>query len=234
MTNAPRSFRHTPIGRFLYAPIEPRSYANLLFLGLAFPLGLLYFVFLIVGLSLGFGLLIIWIGVPVLALVMAGSWLFASMERQLAIHLLGAKVPPMAPQPASPAAPAGSLWRPLTAFLANPVTWKGMGYLAIKFPLGLATFVVAVTLGSLSLAFLLAPVAYNWVPLDVSFSWNGPVRVIDTLGEALLCSLFGVALTLVSLNLFNALASGWGKLASALLGSPRFTAPGSVPTPAVV
>ena len=147
MTDTPRSFRHTPIGRFLYAPVEPRSYANLLFLGLAFPLGLLYFVFLIVGLSLGFGLLILWIGVPVLALVMAGSWLFAAMERQLAIHLLGAKVPPMSPQSASSSAPAGNLWRRLTAVLANPVTWKGMGYLAIKFPLGLATFVVAVTLG---------------------------------------------------------------------------------------
>ena len=58
--------------------------------------------------------------------------------------------------------------------------------------------------------------------------------MIDTLGDALLCSLLGAALTLVSLNLFNALASGWGKLASALLGSPRFAVLTAKPTPAVL
>ena len=98
MTDTPHSFRQTPIGRFLCAPIEPRSYANLLFLAMAFPLGLAYFIFLVVGLSLGVGLLIIWVGIPILALVLAGSWLLAAMERQLAIHLLGAEVPPMKPQ----------------------------------------------------------------------------------------------------------------------------------------
>ena len=81
-----------------------------------------------------------------------------------------------------------------------------MGYLAIKFPLGVATFVVGITLASLSLAFLLMPFFYTWAPMDVTVSLDGPFWVIDTPGEALLCSLFGLGLTLVSLNLFNALA----------------------------
>src|SRR4051812_46938929 len=86
-----------PIVRFLSAPVEARSYANLLYLAMSFPLGLAYFVFLTVGLSVGIGLTIVWVGLPILALVIAGSWGMAALERQMAIHLLGVAVPPMMP-----------------------------------------------------------------------------------------------------------------------------------------
>ena len=109
------------LARFLRAPIEARSYGNLLYLALAFPTGLAYFVFLAVGLALGLGLSIVWIGLPILGLVLAVSFGLAALERQLAIRLLGAEVPPMLPAPA--AAEVG-VWRRLRAFLANPVTWK--------------------------------------------------------------------------------------------------------------
>src|SRR6185295_8476246 len=126
-------FRSTPLGRFLCAPFELRSYANLLYLALAFPLGLAYFVFLVVGLSVGLGTVIIWVGVPILAAVLAGSFAFSMFERELAIRLLGAEVPPMTPATGGPQ----SVSQRIKAFLKNPVTWKGLGYLAVKFPLGL-------------------------------------------------------------------------------------------------
>src|SRR5215469_12480079 len=43
---------------------QKQTYLNLLYLLAAFPLGILYFVVLITGLSFGIGTLIIWIGVP--------------------------------------------------------------------------------------------------------------------------------------------------------------------------
>lgn len=201
--------------RFLRAPIEARSYGNLLYLALAFPCGLAYFVFLTVGLSVGLGLTIVWVGLPILALVLAGSFGLAALERQLAIHLLGARVPPMAPP-----APAGAtFWQRLRAFLANPVTWKGMGYLAVKFPLGLASFVALVTLGSVAGALLFTPFLYTWLPIEL-FD-----RPVDNLGLALACGVAGAVLALVSLNLFNLVAAGWRELARTLLGSARFNAP---------
>jgi hypothetical protein len=219
-----QEFRDHPIGRFLLAPVQLRTYANLLYLALAFPLGLAYFVFLTVGLSLGIGLLIILWGLPVLALVVAASRGIALLERQLAIHLLGAEVPPMAPMAAiapmaleaAEASPSSLFWQRLKAMFTNLTTWKGLGYLAVKFPLGLATFVFCVTLSALTLSFLLAPFYYEWSP-PLVFYWE-----IDTLSEALLCSLFGLGLGLVSLNLFNGLAFLWQQLASAMLGSRRF------------
>lgn len=48
----PNTTSRHPLARFLAAPLEARSYTNLLYLALAFPLGLSYFIFLAVGLSL--------------------------------------------------------------------------------------------------------------------------------------------------------------------------------------
>jgi hypothetical protein len=205
-----------PLARFFAAPIQARSYTNLLYLATAFPLGLAYFIFLVVGLSLGVGLSIVWVGIPILALVLGGSWGLAALERQMAIHLLGARVPPMTP--ATPA--AEGFWKQVGAFLTNPVTWKGMGYLIVKFPLGVATFTVVVFLMALSGGLLTAPFFYQWNDWGIQMgAWQ-----VDTLGEALLCSALGVIVALISFNLLNALAGVWRGLASVMLGSERFAA----------
>ncbi|HXU45066.1 MAG TPA: sensor domain-containing protein [Thermoanaerobaculia bacterium] len=222
-------FRSTPLGRFLCAPFELRSYANLLYLALAFPLGLAYFVFLVVGLSVGLGTVIIWVGVPILAAVLAGSFAFSMFERELAIRLLGAEVPPMTPAAGGPQ----SVSQRIKAFLKNPVTWKGLGYLAVKFPLGLGTFVLVVTLSSITLALLLAPLYYGWIAPDLVFSLDDGTWVVDSLGGALACSAAGALFGLVALNLFNGLAFAWRKLADLMLGSPRFAAPAPSPVPTV-
>ena len=211
--NEPAEERLNLAVRFFTAPIEVRTYTNLLYLALSFPLGLLYFIFLTVGLTTGFALTIIWIGLPILALAFATSFGMAALERRLAILLLGAKVPPMSPQHAG--APQ-NLWKTVQEFLANPVTWKGMGFLFLKLPLGIFTFTLTVALSALSLGFLAAPVIYPWSDMFVGF-W-----VVDTLGEALLVSAVGVLLLLVSLNVFNVLAVAWRELAEAMLGSHRF------------
>ncbi len=222
---AERPSPHAPrvpaaLARFLRAPIEARTYANLLYLLLAFPLGLFYFVFLTVGFSLGLGLLIVWVGLLVLALAFAGVWGFAAFERQLAISLLGAEVPPMAPT----AAPGRGVGQQIGDFLANPVTWKGMLFLFLKMPLGIATFTLLVTFLALSLPLLAAPLYYGWWPPAI-FSIDGYGWVVDTLGEALICSAIGLGMLLVTLNLFNGVAFVWGLLASGLLGSRRWSLP---------
>jgi hypothetical protein len=213
------------IVRFLSAPLEGRSYANLLYLLISFPLGLAYFIFLAVGLSLGVGLTIVWIGLPILAVVIAGSWGMAALERWMAIHMLGVTVPPM-----TPAVPAGSegrsVWQTVTGTLSNPVTWKGMGYLLIKFPLGLVSFIVTFTLMVTSLALMSAPVAYLFGDfyMDLPFDWP-----LGDLASAWLLAGFGLLMLLASLNLINGFARIWKWMARTLLGSERFAA-----APAVV
>lgn len=218
------------VQHFLTAPLRLRSYANLLYLALAFPLGLSYLILLAVGFSVGLGLTIIWIGLPILAAVLALSWGAAALERLMAIEMLGAEVPPMSPAVVDALAPAQGFWSRVGAFLSNPVTWKGLGFLLLKFPLGLASFVVTVVLLALTGAFLSAPFVYPWNDLDLTFSVG--VWEVDTFGESLICFAFGLVLALISLNVLNGLGLVWKHLASFLLGSPRHALPGGALPPA--
>lgn len=214
----------------IQAPFRVRTYTNLLYLLLAFPLGLAYFIFLSVGLSVGFGLAIVWVGLPILALVFAGSWALAAFERQAAIHLLGAQVPPMT---APPSPEQRTIWQQARDFLTNPVTWKGMAFLLVKLPLGVVSFVALVASFAVSASFLLAPALWEWGAFDFDgfLMQVGPWQV-DTPGEAWFCVLIGVVLLLISLNVLNGLALVWRWTAAALLGSPRFD--GAEPPPARV
>ena len=215
------------VAHILRAPIRLRTYTNLLYLLLAFPLGLFYFIFLSVGLSLGYGLTIVWVGFPILALVFAGSWWMSVLERRLAIGLLGAEVPPMAPPPSSESV---GFWQRVKTFLSNPVTWKGMAYLLIKLPLGVVSFAAVVTSLSVSVSLALVPVLWPWtdVTFDVDFgSWHP-----STFSGSLICGLVGVILLFLSLNLLNGLALFWRQLATSMLGSPRFAA--APPPPALM
>src|SRR5512136_1912721 len=68
------------------------TYRNLAYLALAFPLGLFYFVFLVTGLALGFGLYVVAIGLPLLVLVFLCWRLFINFERLQSRWLLGQQV----------------------------------------------------------------------------------------------------------------------------------------------
>ncbi len=208
--------------RFFIAPVEVRSYTNLFYLLLSFPLGIFYFTFLVTGLATGFALTLIWIGLPILAFVFAASFGMAALERRLAIHLLGAKVPPMSPPPVPE---PQSIWQTIQQFLANPVTWKGMGYLFLKFPLGILSFVVTVTLLSVSAALILAPAAYTWGDLNLVF-WN-----VDSYFETFLISAVGVLFLFLSINLLNGLALVWREFAEVMLGSRQFEVSAAPPPP---
>jgi Putative sensor len=206
----------TGLLRFLRAPFELRTYTNLAYLLLAFPLGLGYFLFLALGLSLGFGLAVIWVGLPLLLLVLLGSWVFAAFERQLALGLLGAEIPPMSQPAREPRSVAGRLGD----LLSNPVTWKGMGFLLLKFPLGVVSFVATTVLLSVSVALTLVPLLYYWQPADIYADFYEA-----TPGQALLCGLVGLLLGWTSIQLLNGLAWLWKILATVTLGSERFAAP---------
>jgi hypothetical protein len=221
---------------FLKAPIRLRTYANLAYLLLAMPLGLIYFVFLTVGLTTGAGLTLIWVGIPLLALVFAGSWGLAALERQLAIVALGAEVPPMLPPAGSE--PAPGLLQRVKAFLANPVTWKGMAFLLLKLPLGIVSFTAVVALLATAAGLLLAPVA--WYVGELTWSIEPDFEIggwlLESPAGAWFVWLIGVAFLFVSLNLLNGLAYVWRGLATFLLGSERFAPvapmPPALPAPA--
>lgn len=203
--------------RFFGVIIQGQTYLNLLHVLLAFPLGLFYFIFLITGLSVGVGTVIIWIGLVILALMMAAWWLFILFERQLATGLLRVELNPVETPNTRAAA---TTWKKLGAYLSNPVTWKGLLYLFLKFPLGLAIFILLTVASALSAYFITAPLTYQFLRPEVWLTVN-TVWHIDTLSDAMIAFVIGIPLVFGTLHLVNGLAwvSGW--LAKVLLGNPQ-------------
>ena len=187
---------------------EPRSYLNIVYLLLAFPLGTFYFVFLVTGLSLGFGLIITLVGIPILLLVLSGSWVLCRFERQVAITLLNEDIPLSVSRPAS-----GGLWSRVKALLKDRVTWTGVLYLFLKFPLGIVTFTIAVTLIAVTVGFLAAP-TYMWTSNPLVWgSWS-----FDPFPWSWILTIIGIPMVFISLHLMNAIAIVFGRMTRVMLG----------------
>ena len=188
--------------------VKGRTYANILYLLLAFPLGLLYFVFLTVGISLGVGLYVLIIGLPLLALILLAWRQFVKLERLQSHRLLGARIEPEAILHWSANQNA---WRWFRARLSSSLTWKGLVYLFLKFPLGLLAFILLIVLGVLSLVLTAMPFIYQHVNVDVG-------EHIDLcMPQALIFMVMGLFLALFSLHIWNGLAFVFKWLSEKLL-----------------
>ncbi|MFC1905084.1 sensor domain-containing protein [Chloroflexota bacterium] len=186
---------------------EPQSYLNIVYLLLALPLGTFCFVFLVTGLSLGFGLIITLVGIPILLLVISGSWVLCRFERQVAITLLNEDIPLSVSLPTS-----GGLWSRVKVLLKDRVTWTGVIYLFVKFPLGIVTFTIAVTLIAVTLGFLAAP-TYAWTSDSIVWgSWS-----FDPFYWSWIPTIIGIPMVFISLHLMNAITVVFGRMTRAML-----------------
>ena len=166
---------------------------------LSFPLGLLYFVTMIVGLSVGAGLAVLVVGFVILAVTLSFARLFGRLEREISKALLGATFEPSAPR-----APG---WR---AMLKDRRTWSTVIYLILRLPLGVMGLVVSV-LFLVSIPLMAAPVLYS----VLSYSIDG--AVINSSQDALLVSLFGCVLFLLCVHGANGIGAITRRLAMAML-----------------
>jgi hypothetical protein len=190
---------NSEIDRIFGPVLERRTYWHLLHALISFPLGLLYFVTMIVGLSLGAGLAVLLVGFAILAITLGVARLFGRLERELSKALLGATFEPRAPR-----APG---WR---AILKDRRAWTTVVYLMLRFPLGVAGFVLSV-LFVVSIPLMAAPVLYSMI----TYSFDG--APISTSQEALLVSLFGCVLYLLCAHAANGLGAISRRLAVAML-----------------
>ena len=198
----------TRLGRTaVHAFARRQTYLNLAYLLLAFPLGLIYFGFLAIGLAVGFALILALVGIPILLLVHLAAWALMNFERWLAIRLLGVVTPPM-----SPVDPQGPMWRRLIGKATDPSTWTGMFFLLTKFPLGLVAFLLTIVLLSVSIVFTAAPFLHLAFAIPVG-PWS-----VDSLAESLLLAPVGIVLAVLSVNVLNYTASLYGRFAWLTLG----------------
>lgn len=208
------------LGRFFGVAAEGRTYRRLLFLALAFPLGLTYFVTLVVTFSLGIGLAVVVIGIPILGAAIALTLAFLALERLLASLLLDVEFEEsMRPD-------VDSLEEFLRSILFVRRTWLGMIYLPSKLFVGIAAFVLLWCTLGIGLSLFLTPLYYEsanvgihlqetiHLSTDVGVGWGGreielavPVRigswVADSMVDALALSAIGLCMLLASFHVTN-------------------------------
>jgi signal transduction histidine kinase len=141
---------------FLTALFERRTWTELLYALLGLPLGVVGFTFVVTTTSVSVGLLITFVGLPLLALSgLAARWIGYGI-RGLADTLAGANVPPPQPFRANP----GLLgW--IGSSLTDGTAWRARLYLVLKLPVGIASFVTAVVFYSYGLG---ATTYWIWRP----------------------------------------------------------------------
>ena len=197
-----------PIGdwlkRYFQVLWEPRSYLIALYLVTALPLGLMYFSTLLLGSILGALGTFFLVGIVLLLVVMVAAWLFAILERELAILLLGVKVPPLALPDQEILTP----WRMLTRHLQRATTWRSLAFLLVKLPFGLFATLFALGVLTPCLAGIFVPVG------DLVSSGPAP-RAIERIFVMGIPAVVGLALVF---HVLNAIGRAWGRFASDMLG----------------
>ena len=161
---------------------RPHTIGALVFLLVSLPLGIAGFVGVVTLASVGLGTLVVWAGLPVLALLVLLSRAAARFERRRVRALLGAYV--VTPYRPMPESGLRARWR---ARLLDGATWRDMAYLILLLPIGIAEFVLVVTLWSTGLALTALPLYYSFLPPDAEiFGYFDPHSTAQTLPWAAL------------------------------------------------
>jgi uncharacterized membrane protein len=217
----------TRLARFFGVYLDPRAYSSLFFMLLTLATGIVYFTFVITGLSLSAGFAILIIGVPFFLAFIGIARVIALGEGRLLEAITGERMPR---RPVHPGAAAG-WWTRIVEMLRDVRTWTTLVYLFVMLPLGIVYFTVAVTGLAVSAAFIGTPLLLlgqhlGWLHLDFSedaslFNGVGSAWSIEhPVFSAALLFIAGVILLTLLMHLARALIRGHARLAKSLLVVP--------------
>ncbi|MFF8585662.1 sensor histidine kinase [Streptomyces althioticus] len=145
----------------LRAPVEGRAWRGLAYVLLSLPISVLLFTYAVTMVSLGAGLLVTFLGVPVLAAALAGCRGIGSVERARARGLLGLDVGE--PEPLRLKRQGFMGW--IGAVLKSGTSWRALLYSVIQLPWAVLSFAVTVTFWSVGWSLLTYPLWFWVLPM---------------------------------------------------------------------
>jgi uncharacterized membrane protein len=222
---APRSAaRPQGASGFFGVFLDSRAYLSLFYMLLTLLTGILYFTFVVTGLSLSLGLSVMIIGVPVFLAFIGLTRAISLGEGRLLEAITGERMPRRPPHPGAPA----SIWQRIGEMLRDARTWTTLLYLSLMLPLGILYFVIAVVglvfgvqLAASPLLMLAVSLGLLGRTVEYQFSlgsWNLPVSATIVVSFLLLG--LGVLLLTLLMHLARGITAGHAKLAKALLVEP--------------
>lgn len=196
-------------GKLFGPAVASSTYLRAFHLLLMFPLGLAYFVVLVVGLAVGGALIWAIVGPVVLIVTLYLTRWAGDAEAWMVRHVAQIELrrPPTAIETGQ------SVRAQLWTRLIDPTTWTGLVYLFAQFPVGIATFVCLVVGVSLSISMTLGPIAVGVFGAEFDFGPNA--LLVDTLPEGFIVIPIGLLAFLVTVHLVNiasALHALWARV----------------------
>jgi uncharacterized membrane protein len=223
-TPAPRATGEgSGLARFFAVYQDPRAYTSLFYMLLTLATGVIYFTFVVTGVSLSFGFAFLIIGIPFFLAFIGIARVLALGEGRLIEATTGERMPRRPPHPGAPA----SWWTRIGAMLTDVHTWTTLLYLILMLPLGIIYFTIAVTGLAIGLRLALAPLVVlgrhigwlwgeDWVRDMIQIDgWT--VASPHTLVGALFYMIVGVVIVTLLMHGARAIARGHARLAKALL-----------------
>ncbi|GAA3802571.1 sensor histidine kinase [Streptomyces phyllanthi] len=207
----------------LRAPFEARTWREFTYILLGFPLGILMFTYAITMVSTGVGLLVTFLGVPVLAAALAGSRGIGALERARARGLLGVEV--ATPEPLRTKRSGAVEW--MGAVLRSSTSWRHLLYTVVQFPWAVFSFVVAVHLMVFGWGLLTYPLWFwafpMWAGQDGLLLYGGESHQVylDNPFEITVTALVGLLITMASPWIVRALTMVDRLMVVGLLGPSR-------------
>ncbi|WP_406003591.1 sensor histidine kinase [Streptomyces sp. NBC_00829] len=205
----------------LRAPFEGRTWREFGYLLLSLPISVVFFAFAIATVSLGAGLLITFLGIPVLAAGLAGCRGLGTLERARARGLLRLEVG----DPAPVRARTNGLMSWVGAVLKSGASWRHLLYALLHFPWAVVAFAVSLTFWVDGWALLTYPL-WRWTfprfldqpGIAVFGDSDGTQLYLDTPFEIGATAVVGLVLVLITPWLIRGLATVDRMLVVGLLG----------------
>ena len=210
--------RKSSAGRFFGVVADPRTYASLFYMVLAFATGIFYFTWVVTGLSVSLSLVAIVVGIPLLILFFGSVRVLSLVEGRIVEVMLGERMPRRPLYTAR----GRSIWQRIGDMFTDVRTWSTLLYMVLMLPLGIVYFTIAVVLLSVGISFVLAPIAV-WTGIGTGWFDARDLVLVGFNGvplagwELLLMLVAGVLLLFGTLHLARAIGRGHGLLAKHLL-----------------
>jgi signal transduction histidine kinase len=202
--------RSTLIGQLLGPLVSARTWLATMHLIVGLPVGIVLSTLAITGVSLGVGLLPLFLlGIPVLVVTIWIVSTGARFERARYALLLGVTIPP-------PVGVADDRWWPrFLARLRTASTWKQLAYCFLWLPIGVIDFTLTVVLWSVAVSLVALPTYNAFLPQGGASIGS---FVLNTWWLVTCACLAGIVLLLVAPHLIRGLATVEATIAKALLG----------------
>ena len=185
-----------------------RILSDAVFLLTSFPLGLAFFIVGVIGLTVGFALSFIGVGLVILAVTFAVLIWGAQVERTRLRVFLGVNVSPTTPISSYHGNVVKRTWR----YVRSPQVWRDFIYLLVLFPIGIAELALVL----LPIELLVSPFMFAMFGGDSILFWH-----VNHGFEAFFAFVLGIILFVPLSFLINVAAALHGQLGEMLLGVSR-------------